>query len=103
LHTLIRPPRPLVWAAALLLGLGLGVALALLTPAPAGAGVPRACIHPQADPLECPRATRRVTLRVLPAARVEALREQRRPLQEVAPREDRRRNRLLEEIRDERR
>ena len=73
-------------AAALLLA-GIG--------APAArAGVPKACIHPRADPLECPVATREVLLRVLPSARVRALAHQRRALEREAPLQDRARKRL---------
>jgi hypothetical protein len=71
------------------------------SPAPARGGVPSSCIHPQADPIRCPRDTRLVTERVMPAARLRALRRQRPELERVAPREDRQRNRTLEQIREE--
>ena len=65
----------------------------------ARAGVPRSCIRPQADALNCPRDTRLVTLRVLPAARVRALQKQRRILERVTPRDVGARYRSLEELR----
>lgn len=77
----------------------LGLALwALGAPPPAGADVPRACVHPRSDPIECPRQWRREYRDVLPLARLRALEAQRPRLRRVAPREDRVRNRLLLEI-----
>ena len=86
---------------ALLCSIGWGICLVspVLAP-PASAGVPRSCIHPQANPLECPRDTRRVTHSVLPRARVKALRQQRRQLEREAAFEDRQRNRILRDIRE---
>ena len=82
-------------------GIGVALVLAAGLGAPAArAGVPRACIHPQADPLECPRQTRQVLLRVLPSARVRALEGQQRELERTAPLQDRTRNRLIREIRN---
>ncbi|MDH3284773.1 MAG: hypothetical protein OEQ13_08525 [Acidobacteriota bacterium] len=86
------------WIAA---GIGVGLLLVAGLRAPtARAGVPRACIHPQADPIECPAETRRVLLRVLPASRVRALARQRIELERTAPLQDRERNELIEQIRD---
>lgn len=85
----------------LVIGCAICLAGAGLAPLPARGGVPRSCIHPRANPLECPRDTRLVTLDVLPLARVKALRQQRRQRRRVAPYEDRRRNQILEDIRDE--
>jgi hypothetical protein len=86
------------WVFAVLLGCVAGFAASALPTDAARAGVPRSCVHPQADPLACARATREVTHQVLPAARVRALRRQHRTYERVAPREDRERNRTLESI-----
>jgi hypothetical protein len=67
-------------------GIGVALLLAAGLGAPAArAGVPAACIHPQVDPLECPRQTRRLLLEVLPSARVRALEKQRRELERTSP------------------
>lgn len=86
------------WTWVLVTTFGLGLAGLALQPDAAQAGVPRSCVHPQADPLACARDTRAVTHRVLPAARLRALRRQQREYERVAPREDRVRNRTLESI-----
>lgn len=86
---------------ALLLGLAFGLAGSTLTPDAARAGVPRSCIRPQADALACRHDTRLVTYRVMPAARVRALREQHRLYERATPRAARRlRGFTLEELRD---
>jgi hypothetical protein len=83
-------------AAALLL-LMTGLALA---PGFARAGVPRSCIHPWADAIECPKDTRRVLLKVLPSARRRALWLQRPKLEWTIGIQQWERNELLREIRD---
>lgn len=83
----------------IILGISFGVGAAL--PGDARAGVPRSCIHPQADVLACLDDTRRLTERVMPAARVRALRAQRRYPRRAAPLEDRRGNPTLHAL-DER-
>jgi hypothetical protein len=90
-----RPRRGPVARAALLLA---AAGLPLLFAAPSQAGVPRACIHPWADAIECPRETRKVMLKVLPSARVRELRAQRPALERFGESHDLRRNQLLEEI-----
>jgi hypothetical protein len=90
-----RMPIPRPARRGLLLGL---LALPVLAPAPAGAGVPRSCIHPQANPIECPKDTRKVLLKVIPSARRRALREQRPELERTFEARSLRRDRLLEEI-----
>jgi len=86
----------------LTLGLGCGLVLVAqaLVLAVAHAGVPRACVHPQADPFECREQTRRILYDVIPSARIEALREQDR-LEERGNEQDRERNQLLRDIRRE--
>ena len=74
----------------------LGLVFGLAAPPDARAGVPRACNRPQAEPLACARATREVTHRVMPAARVRALRARRGLYERVVPVEDRQRNRALD-------
>ena len=86
------------WLLVATFGCVFGLAALALAPDSARAGVPRSCVHPQADPLACARDTRAVTHRVLPAARLRALHRQRRAYERVAPREDRVRNHTLESI-----
>jgi hypothetical protein len=82
------------------------VALALLmtglalTPEFAHAGVPRSCIHPWADAIECPKDTRRVLLKVIPSARRRALWLQRPRLEWTIGIHQWERNELLRQIRD---
>ena len=79
-------------------GISLLLAAQVLAPATADAGVPRSCVHPHADPIQCPSDTRRVLHRVIPWARLQVLERQREQLDYVAPSQDRERNRLLEDI-----
>ena len=87
---------------ALMLGLAFALSEAALAPQVASAGVPRSCVHPQADALACPRDTRSVTHRVLPARRVRALRAQQRAYERASRRDAVRMNDFtLRELRDE--
>lgn len=77
------------------------IAAHALAPAVASAGVPRSCVHPNNDPIECPRETRLEHLDVLPSARLRVLQSQRPVLERtVVPVQDQERNTLLEQIRD---
>jgi len=87
---------PVVNAAALIL-LMAGLAL---TPDFARAGVPRSCIHPWANAIECPKDTRRVLLKVLPSARRRALWLQRPQLEWTVGIHQWERNELLRQLRD---
>ena len=78
----------------------IGFAAQSVTPPAANAGVPRSCVHPRADSLDCARDTRRVSQRVLSSARLRALARQHYRYEHVAPHEDRERNRMLQELRD---
>ena len=84
------------------IGAALGFALLLATqaflPSPAHAGVPRSCIHPRADAIQCPRDTRRVLLDVIPSARRNALRAQRPALERTVELQSLERNEILEQI-----
>jgi len=86
------------WILVAAFGCSFGLGPQALQPSVAHADVPRSCVHPQADPLACARDTREVTHRVLPSARLRALRQRRRAYERVAPLEDRERNRTLESI-----
>ncbi len=72
----------------------------LMLAGPAGAGVPRACVHPQADRLRCAMETRREHLDLLPTQRLRELRQQFERLAAEAPLQDLERNLLLEDIRE---
>jgi hypothetical protein len=80
------------------IGAALGLLLGVLGPAGARADVPRACIHPHYEPLECMRETRRVQLELLPLARLRELARQQPRLAHVVALEDAERNRLIETI-----
>ncbi len=81
------------------LEISLLLAGSLLAAPHARAGVPRSCIHPQADALECPRDQRRTLLKVIPSARVRALHAQRRDFERTTTLRDLERNRILWDIR----
>ena len=82
-----------------LAGLGVLSVGQMLAPAVAHAGVPRACIHPSSDPIECTRQMRLERNDVLPSARVRRLKRQRVEYEQiVVPFQDAERDRLLEEI-----
>lgn len=77
------------------------VAASWVLPGAAQAGVPRSCIHPSYDPIECKRDMQRGYLDVLPLARIRALEAQRSELEAiVVPVQDAERNQLLEDILD---
>lgn len=80
------------------IGIALLLAMQALVPAPSRAGVPRSCIHPRADAIQCPRDTRRVLLDVIPSARRNALRLQRPALERTVELQSLERNELLEQI-----
>lgn len=86
---------------AIAIGIGSGLLLLAggLVPSVAHAGVPRSCVHPQAQPLECQADTRRVMLKVLPSARLQALRAQEPDLAEAGNLRSRERDRILRDIR----
>ena len=65
------------WATTLAVWLAAGA----FVPEEAQAGVPRSCIHPHFDPIDCARETRTLHRKVLPSARVRALERQRSRLQ----------------------
>jgi len=71
-----------------------------LAPDFARAGVPRSCVHPWANAIECPKDTRRVLLKVLPSARRRALWLQRTQLEWTIGIHQWERNELLRQIRD---
>jgi hypothetical protein len=85
------------------IAIGFGIVFLLTAPllgaSVARAGVPRSCIHPNADPIECPRDTRRVMREVLPSARVRELQKQRPELERTVPLQAEERNEILREIR----
>ena len=64
------------------------------------ADVPRACVHPVADPIRCAEQTRAEHHDLLPTARLRALEAQRRRLERRIPLQDAERNALLLEIRE---
>ena len=67
----------------------------------AHSGVPRACIHPVSDPVECTRVKSLERYDVLGSARIRELRLRESVYQEkVVPIQDAERNRLLKEIRN---
>lgn len=75
------------------------VAASWVLPGAAQAGVPRSCIHPTYDPIECKRDMYREYLDVLPLARIRALEAQRPELEAiVVPTQDAQRNQLLQDI-----
>ena len=71
-----------------------------LAPAAAFAGVPRACVEPDNNPIQCPREWRRGHLKVLSSARIRALERQRAELERQGPLQAEERNQLLWDIRD---
>jgi hypothetical protein len=71
-----------------------------LAPDFARAGVPRSCVHPRANAIECPKDARRVLLKVLPSARRRALWLQRPQLEWTIGIHQWERNELLRQIRD---
>lgn len=80
------------------IGAALGLLMTALAPAAARADVPRACVHPHYEPLECMRETRRVQLELLPLARLRELARQQPRLAHVVALEDAERNLLIEAI-----
>ncbi len=73
---------------------------ALLVPEAGRGDVPRSCVHPRYDPIDCARETRETHRDVLPLARLRALDAQRPQLAGEVPLQDAERNALLEAIRE---
>ena len=85
-------PNPARWV--------LMLSLLVLLPAASWGDVPRSCIHPRANPIECVRDQREALLKVVPSARRRALLEQRSDLERAVEVQSLQRNQLLEEILD---